>query len=44
MIATESFWSGPDFVKLGQAYDVDDPVRVRVPQYFKPALEPDEAA
>ena len=43
MIATETFWSGPDYVKLGQAYDVDDAVVKRVPQYFRPAIEPDAA-
>ena len=44
MIATETFWSGPDFVKLGHAIGIEDAVVVRAPQYFKRALEPDEGA
>jgi hypothetical protein len=44
MIATEAFWSGPHFVRRGMARDMDDEVVKRAPEYFKPALEPDEAA
>jgi hypothetical protein len=44
MLAVETFWVGPHFVKAGMARDVDDEVVRLAPQYFKPAIEPDEAA
>ena len=44
MIAIETFWAGPHFVKKGAERDIDDPAVRRAPEYFRPALEPDEAA
>lgn len=44
MVATETFWAGPHFVKKGAERDIDDSVVKRAPEMFRPALEPDEAA